>query len=59
MLASVRVPLEVAAVGGTYIDVEPKEAFVDGTMVSAKGWTSVVAFMWECLKVLGTKIRHT
>lgn len=50
---------EVAAVGGIYIDVEPKEAFVDGTMVSAKGWTGLAAFMRECLKVLGTEIRHT
>lgn len=50
---------EVAAVGGIYIDIEPKEAFVDGTMVSAKGWTGLAAFMRECLKVLGTEIRHT
>jgi len=49
---------EVTAVGGIYIDVEPKEAFVDGTMVSAKGWTGLAAFMRECLKVLGTEIRH-
>jgi|TARA_R110000824_G_scaffold401738_1_gene614306 deglycase len=49
----------MAAVGGIYIDVEPKEAFVDGTMVSAKGWTGLAAFMRECLKVLGTEIRHT
>ena len=44
--------------GGTYIDVKPTEAYVDGTMVSAKGWTGLAAFMRECLKVLGTEIRH-
>jgi protease I len=50
---------EVTAAGGTYYDADPKEAYVDGTMVSAKGWTALAAFMRECLKVLGTEIRHT
>lgn len=50
---------EVILAGGTYIDVAPDEAYVDGTMVSAKGWTGLAAFMRECLKVLGTKITHT
>lgn len=50
---------EVTAVGGTYIDVDPYEAYVDGTMVSAKGWTGLAAFMRECLAVLGTKIVHS
>jgi len=27
-------------------------------MVSAKGWTALAAFIRECLKVLGTEIRH-
>ena len=49
---------EVTAVGGIYVDVKPTEAFVDGNMVSAKGWTGLAAFMRECLKVLGTKISH-
>lgn len=49
---------EVILAGGTYVDVGPTEAFVDGTMVSAKGWTGLAAFMRECLKVLGTEIRH-
>ncbi|GAB1477932.1 DJ-1/PfpI family protein [Paracoccaceae bacterium] len=49
---------EVALAGGTYIDVAPTEAYVDGTMVSAKGWTGLAAFMRECLKVLGTRITH-
>ena len=49
---------EVTAVGGIYYDADPKEAYVDGTMVSAKGWTALAAFMRECLKVLGTEIRH-
>ena len=50
---------EVIAVGGTYIDVEPTEAYVDGNMVSAKGWTGLAAFMRECMKVLGTTITHS
>ena len=29
-----------------------------GNMVSAKGWTALAAFMRDCLKVLGTEIRH-
>ncbi|MBF6616911.1 DJ-1/PfpI family protein [Pollutimonas thiosulfatoxidans] len=50
---------EVILAGGTYIDVKPHEAYVDGTMVSAKGWTGLAAFMRECMKVLGTQITHT
>jgi protease I len=50
---------EVKLAGGTYIDLSPTDAHVDGTMVSAKGWTALAAFMRECLKVLGTEIRHT
>lgn len=50
---------EVILAGGTYIDLSPTEAYVDGTMVSAKGWTALAAFIRECLKVLGTEIRHT
>lgn len=50
---------EVALAGGTYVDLSPTDVHVDGTMVSAKGWTALAAFMRECLKVLGTEIRHT
>lgn len=50
---------EVILAGGTYIDVKPHEAYVDGTMVSAKGWTGLAAFMRECMKVLGTTITHS
>jgi protease I len=50
---------EVTLAGGTYVDLSPTEALVDGNMVSAKGWTALAAFMRECLKVLGTEIRHT
>jgi protease I len=49
---------EVTLAGGTYIDLSPTEAYVDGAMVSAKGWTVLAAFMRECLKVLGTEIYH-
>lgn len=50
---------EVKLAGGTYVDLSPTEALVDGNMVSAKGWTALAAFMRECLKVLGTEIRHS
>lgn len=49
---------EVVLAGGTYIDLLPTDAYVDGTMVSAKGWTALAAFIRECLKVLGAEIRH-
>lgn len=49
---------EVRLAGGTYVDLSPTEALVDGNMVSAKGWTALAAFMRECLKVLGTEISH-
>ncbi|MDQ0512509.1 DJ-1/PfpI family protein [Ancylobacter amanitiformis] len=50
---------EVRLAGGTYVDLSPTDALVDGNMVSAKGWTALAAFMRECLKVLGTEIRHS
>jgi len=49
---------EVRLAGGTYVDLSPTEALVDGNMVSAKGWTALAAFMRECLRVLGTEVRH-
>jgi protease I len=49
---------EVRLAGGIYVDVEPTGACVDGKLVSAKGWPGLAAFMRECLKVLGTEIRH-
>jgi protease I len=47
---------EVTVAGGTYVDVSPTGAHVDGKLVSAKGWTGLAAFIRECLKVLGTEI---
>jgi protease I len=49
---------EVALAGGTYLDLSPTDSHIDGTMVSAKGWTALSAFIRDCLKVLGTEIRH-
>ena len=49
---------EVRLAGGTYVDVEPTGACVDGNLVSAKGWPGLAAFIRECLKVLGTEIHH-
>ena len=45
--------------GASSIDLSPTDAYVDGTMVSAKGWTALAAFIRECLKVLGTEILHS
>ncbi len=50
---------EVRLAGGIYIDVPPTGAHVDGKLVSGKGWPGLAAFMRECLKVLGTEIRHS
>jgi protease I len=47
---------EVTVAGGTYVDVPPTGAHVDGKLVSAKGWTGLAAFIRECLRVLGTEI---
>lgn len=49
---------EVRLAGGIYVDVPAAGAHVDGNLVSAKGWPGLAAFMRECLKVLGTEIRH-
>lgn len=49
---------EVRLAGGTFIELSPTEVFVDGTMVSALGWTALAPFMRECLNVLGTRITH-
>jgi protease I len=48
---------EVTLAGGTYVDLSPTDSMIDGTMVSAKGWTALGAFMRDCLKVLGTEIK--
>lgn len=50
---------EVTLAGGTYVDLTPTDSLIDGTMVSAKGWTALAAFMRDCLKVLGTEIKHS
>jgi len=49
---------EVTLAGGTYVDLTPTDSLIDGKMVSAKGWTALAAFMRDCLKVLGTEIKH-
>ena len=49
---------EVTLAGGTYVDLTPTDSLIDGNMVSAKGWTALAAFMRDCLKVLGTEIKH-
>jgi protease I len=48
---------EVTLAGGIYVDLSPTDSLIDGTMVSAKGWTALGAFMRDCLKVLGTEIK--
>ncbi len=49
---------EITLAGGTYVDLSPTDSLIDGNMVSAKGWTALAAFMRDCLKVLGTEIKH-
>ncbi len=46
---------EVALAGGTYLDLAPTDSHIDGTMVSAKGWTALSAFIRDCLKVLAPR----
>lgn len=50
---------EVRLAGGIYVDVPADGAHVDGKLVSGKGWPGLAAFIRECLKVLGTEIRHS
>ena len=49
---------EVAAAGGTYVDIPVTEAIVDGNLVTAPAWPAHPKWLAEFLKVLGTTIHH-
>jgi len=47
---------DVAAAGGTYVDVPMDKACVDGNLVTAPAWPAHPAWLSAFLEVLGTKI---
>ncbi len=47
---------EVAAAGGTWVEVDMDKAHVHGKLVTAPAWPAHPAWLAEFLKVLGTKI---
>lgn len=49
---------EVALADAIYVKIGPNAALRDGNLVTAEGWTALVAFIRECLAVLGTEIVH-
>lgn len=49
---------EAELAGAEYVEIGPKAALRDGTMVTAEGWTALAAFIAECNAVLGVEIKH-
>jgi len=47
---------DVAAAGGTYVDLPMDQACVDGNLVTAPAWPAQPALLSAFLEVLGTKI---
>lgn len=47
---------DVAAAGGTYIEVEIDKACTDGNLVTAPAWPAHPAWLAALLEVLGTKV---
>jgi len=47
---------EIELVGGTYKEVNPTEAVVDGNLVTSPAWPGHSAFIREFVKLLGAKI---
>jgi protease I len=47
---------DVAAAGGTYVEVPMDKACVDGNLVTAPAWPAHPAWLSEFLTVLGTKL---
>ncbi len=47
---------DVAAAGGTYVEVPMDQACIDGNLVTAPAWPAHPAWLAAFLKVLGTKI---
>jgi protease I len=50
---------DVAAAGGTYVEVPMDKACVDGNLVTAPAWPAHPAWLSEFLTVLGTKFEAT
>lgn len=49
---------EVRLAGGTFIDIPPDQAHVDGNLVSAPAWPAHSVWLAKFLEVLGTRIEH-
>lgn len=47
---------DVAAAGGTYVDLELTEAHTEGVLVTAPAWPAHPAWIAQFLRVLGTRI---
>jgi protease I len=50
---------DVAAAGGTYVEVPMDKACVDGNLVTAPAWPAHPVWLSEFLTVLGTKFEAT
>lgn len=49
---------DVAAAGGTYVELPMDKAYVDGNLVTAPAWPAHPAWLSAFLKVLGTKLEQ-
>ena len=49
---------EIAAAGGTYVDIPVDAAHTEGNLVSAPAWPAHPAWLAQFLKLLGTTIVH-
>jgi len=47
---------DVAAAGGTYVDIPMDQAYTSGNLVTAPAWPAHPAWIAQFLKVLGTRI---
>jgi putative intracellular protease/amidase len=48
----------LTAAGGTYAEIGPDQAVVDGNLVTAPAWPAHAAWLAAFLKLLGTTIHH-
>ena len=49
---------EIAAAGGTYVDIPVTAAYTEGNLVSAPAWPAHPAWLAQFLVLLGTRIVH-
>jgi protease I len=47
---------DIIAAGGEYIDIPEADAFTDGNLVTAPGWSAIPSWLSQFLFVLGTRI---